>query len=353
MPFFAFSYLCVLFVSMHAADFVSMVQREQVIMGTFVSLTLEQKDKQYFHPSFELLKNIEKSLSNYDKSALLYQLNHKGSIKADKYLLESLMLSKEYYKETEGYFNVAIGSITKELYHFGEEDAALPDVKIVENSVIDLEKISISKEKIVLDRGVHIDLGGMGKGYGIDKLHEYLLHKGVTKAVIALSGDIRCVGKCPIAIYNPFDENQPLASFYIQDAGVSTSGTYRRYIQSKKNNHLINPKTKTPQNTFISVTLISSDIASSALDAYATAVSVMPLEKALSFLKKQQLAYILLTDDKRLFISKNIAHYTDDLLLQEALYEQPEYIQKRRYQQKETNQFYIYKDIQTRKNQKR
>jgi len=50
-------------------------QRQQVIMGTFASISLEEKNKKEIQKGFKLLKEIEKSLSSYDKKALLYKLN--------------------------------------------------------------------------------------------------------------------------------------------------------------------------------------------------------------------------------------------------------------------------------------
>ncbi len=124
------------------------------------------------------------------------------------------------------------------------------------------------------------------------------------------SGDIRCLGICPIEIHNPLSKT-PLLSFTTKepDIGISTSGNYNRYVKSKKNNHLINPKTKHSQNNFISITLISH-LPNADLDAYATASSVMPKQKAYTFLDSLDLAYVVLESDKKKVVSKNIMIFT-------------------------------------------
>ncbi len=86
---------------------------------------------------------------------------------------------------------------------------------------------------------------------------------------------------------------------------ISTSGNYNRYVKSTKNNHLINPKLKRPQDKFISITLISS-MKNSDLDAYATTSSVMPLKKAYEFLDSLDLAYITMSSDGKLRFSANL-----------------------------------------------
>jgi thiamine biosynthesis lipoprotein ApbE len=126
------------------------------------------------------------------------------------------------------------------------------------------------------------------------KVNEYFKTKHISNATIAASGDIRCLGVCPIEIKNPFSST-PLASFTTlhKNQGISTSGNYNNFEDTPANNHLINPKTLKPQLSFISITLTGT-IRSSDLDAYATAASVMPITKAYSFLDSQKLAYLVL-----------------------------------------------------------
>jgi thiamine biosynthesis lipoprotein len=100
----------------------------------------------------------------------------------------------------------------------------------------------------------------------------------------------------------------------MKDCGVSTSGNYNRYVKSKQHNHLINPKTKSSEQNFISVTLIAT-IPSATLDAYATAISVMPLSKAYAFLEKHDIAYIILQTNNKLIVSQNIYQYVKELEL--------------------------------------
>jgi len=289
------------------------VSRQKVLMGTFVTLSVDASHKELLSPAFTLLKKIEASLSSYDKKAIIYRLNHERKVHLDGYAKEALQLSLAYYKETDGYFDIAVGSITKKLYHFGG-DQRLPSVEDLKKASTDIKGVFIDGYQAYLLKGVNVDLGGMGKGYGVDKVSDFFKKHHVREAVIALSGDIRCLGSCKIAVQDPFHTEKNLATFMIKNSGVSTSGNYRRYVKSQKHNHLIDPKTKSSEKNFISVTLLGS-LPSATLDAYATAVSVMPLKKAYAFLDKQDLGYIILQSDQKLVVSHNINAYLSALKL--------------------------------------
>lgn len=292
---------------------ISLTQRSKVLMGTFVSISVDNQHKTLIKPSFDILQGIENSLSSYKTVSPIAKLNKKKKAELDEYSYEALCFSLKYYQQTDGYFDIAVGKITKDLYRFGENERIVSK-KELQKSSTSILGLKFDKHSAYLDKDTKIDLGGMGKGFGVDKVSTFLAKHKVKKAIIALSGDIRCIGTCKIAVNNPLHVNTTLASFSMQNSGVSTSGNYNRYIKSKKYNHLINPKTKQSEQKFLSVTLVSN-LPSATLDAYATAASVMPLKKAYKFLNKQALGYIILQADKKLIVSSNIIQYVTDLKL--------------------------------------
>ncbi len=284
------------------------VTRTKVMMGTFATVKLEKQDKRHFKNVYKTLKRVENSLSSYDPISPIYRLNHNKKAKINLYTYEALSFSEKYYKQSNGYFNIAIGSITKDLYRFGEEER-VPKSKELKKSVTSFSSLAFDENIAKIGKGIKIDLGGMGKGYGVDRAIEYLKINGISRGSVALSGDIRCLDRCKIEVNNPFD-NKPLVYFYTKypDMGVSTSGNYNRYVKEKKHNHLINPKTKKSGLTFTSITLIST-LPNSDLDAYATAASVMPRREAYKFLDSLALAYIILEENMSFHMSKNLSEY--------------------------------------------
>lgn len=290
-----------------------LVTRQKVLMGTFVTISVDNAHKASLKPAFKLLDDIENSLSSYKKNSPIYKLNYDKTVKLDTYSYEALMLSGDYYKQTDGYFNIAIGSVTKDLYHFGEDERVVSKKELTKAST-NFNALIFNENEAIITDNIKIDLGGMGKGFGVDKVTQFLKKQGAKNAVIALSGDIRCIGECTIAVNNPLSLEKKLARFKMKDCAVSTSGNYNRYVKSKQHNHLINPKTKSSEQNFISVTLIAT-IPSATLDAYATAISVMPLSKAYAFLEKHDIAYIILQTNNKLIVSQNIYQYVKELEL--------------------------------------
>ncbi|MCF6339171.1 MAG: FAD:protein FMN transferase [Sulfurimonas sp.] len=294
-------------------------------MSTFITISAHEKDKRYIEDGFKIIRNVEMSLSSYNPKAKIFLLNKNLQVELDEYTYEALKLAQKYYKQSDGYFDVTIGSITKDLYKFGENEQVVTK-KELQSAKVDFLALSFDKKKAYIKNGIKIDLGGMGKGFAVDRVVEYFLERDVKDATIAASGDIRCLMVCSIDIQNPFNDNA-LISFESskENLGITTSGNYNRYIKSVKNNHLINPKLKKSQDNFIFITLIG-DISSSDLDAYATAVSVMPKDKAYEFLERIGVAYIVLQSDKELVISKNISKFTNNLIISDAVKKQPRYI---------------------------
>ncbi|MDQ7042751.1 MAG: FAD:protein FMN transferase [Sulfurimonas sp.] len=299
--------------------------RTQVVMGTFATIKLSSSDKLLFHNTFTILKRVDNSLSSYKKNSPVYKLNRDKKASINLYTYEALTLSQKYYAQSGGYFNIAIGSITKDLYHFGEDERS---PKNWEFNVSDTSFSTLSFDKLSaeLGQGVKIDLGGFGKGYGVDRAVEYLRVNGVENGSVALSGDIRCLGVCEMLINNPFSD-EALASFMTTqgDIGVSTSGNYNRFVDSVKHNHLINPKTKTSQQNFISITLIST-LQNSDLDAYATAASVMPKELAYRFLNSLDVGYIIMEESHKVVVSENIEKFCKNLYVDTRSKKYPEYV---------------------------
>jgi len=273
-----------------------LVSRTQVIMGTFATLSLEEKNTTHIQKGFQHLQHLESILSSYQKDADVYQLNQHKQLPANPTLKDILTKSKDYHTQTQGYFDITIGSITKKLYHFGELEK-IPTKLEREKAILGIDKVHIQNDIITLDKEITIDLGGIGKGYAVDSLSTYYHTLGIEKGQIALSGDIRCLNKCSIGIQDPYNEDNILTTLQakVPDLSISTSGTYRRYIESKTHHHLINPKSKSQGRAFVSVTIVTQ-ADNTLCDVMATAISTMPKDIALTFVKNQNdFGYILIT----------------------------------------------------------
>ncbi|MBW7934545.1 MAG: FAD:protein FMN transferase, partial [Gemmatimonadaceae bacterium] len=144
------------------------------------------------------------------------------------------------------------------------------------------------------DRDVHLDLGGIGKGYSIDRAVQALRDRGIEHAIVNLGGDLYALGESPeggawrVGIKSPDDQRQVVRTFEVSNRAVATSGDYERFFRyrGKRYHHLMDPATASPRETVVrSVTVL----ADRCVEAEPCAVSVfgLPQERALAFARSQ------------------------------------------------------------------
>ncbi len=142
---------------------------------------------------------------------------------------------------------------------------------------------------------VYCDLSAIAKGFGVDKVAEYLTAKGITNYLVEIGGELRASG-------NKFNKNWrvgisvPTQSRTIQEAislnnqSMATSGDYWNYFEEDgiRYSHTINPITGNPiTHKLASVTVIANTCMKA--DAIATAIDVMGPELGLKFAKENEL----------------------------------------------------------------
>jgi thiamine biosynthesis lipoprotein len=128
--------------------------------------------------------------------------------------------------------------------------------------------------------GASFDLGGIAKGYAIDRAIEALEQAGVTRAMVDVGGDVACFGgkaggrDWSVDVKNPFGPGI-LARLHLPAGAVATSGNYARYetIAGKRYSHIIDPRTGWPAEGAESATVVAST--AMAADVWATALSVL------------------------------------------------------------------------------
>ncbi|ARN75583.1 FAD:protein FMN transferase [Oceanicoccus sagamiensis] len=232
-------------------------------------------------------------------------------------LFDILVMSMELSWLTAGAFDITVGPLVN-LWGFGpgglDMPSKVPDADKI-NALIErggfqaielgLEDNSIRKTKPVL-----LDLSGIAKGYGVDKVSELLLYAGYTDFMVEIGGELRLAGNSPrgtpwrIAIEQPDAGVFGQANKAVQVSGVAmaTSGDYRNYFEQdgKRYSHTINPITGYPiDHSLASITVIADT--SAYADGLATALNVLGAEKALQLAEQQGLAIYMLVKTEQGF----------------------------------------------------
>ena len=273
----------------------------RIVMGTFVEITCQ--DKGAIQKAFEEIKKIDTIANIFESSSEVSLLNRQGKIKASPDLFALVKESVHYYSLSQGAFDITIAPVVRiwkqRIKEAGEKrgDSALPQPEEIKSTLnlVGANKLSLNENTSWIKFSqpkMSIDLGGIAKGYAVDKAITRLKELGITSALVNAGGNIYCLGKkgnrkWRIGIQNPRNQSKILYSLDLENQAAATSGDYEQFFLSgkKRYSHIIDPKTGYPvDNGIIAVTIISDSAAT--CDALSTTVFVLGKEKGLALLKK-------------------------------------------------------------------
>lgn len=268
--------------------------------------------KEEFSAQVELLKekliyynNLYDIYNDYEGINNIKTINDNAGIApvvVDEEIINLLKFSKEMYELTDGQVNIAMGSVLSIWHDYREHGMADPDNatlppmdRLVSASVYtDISHLKIDEEASTVyleEPELSLDVGGIGKGYAVQKVADYAGEIGMENVLISVGGNVCAVGekidgsKWRLGIQNPdmSSETEYSEKVDLKDECVVTSGNYQRYymVDGVRYCHIVDPDTLMPADYFSSVSIITDD--SGMADALSTAVYNMPLEEGLAF----------------------------------------------------------------------
>lgn len=220
------------------------------------------------------VERIENVTSNYrDLTEITYVNNNAFNepVKVTPELFGLLKRSIDYSAYFEGFFDVTVGPLT-DYWGFNSEHPieTVPDsakikslLEFVNYRYVKLD--STNSNVRFLKKGVKIDLGGIAKGYALDRAVGVMRKYGVNDFLISGGGDIYVSGKKPdgskwiVGIKDPRNGNNLSAELEAGNTGVITSGDYERFriINGIRYHHIFNPKNGFPVPISQSATVVS------------------------------------------------------------------------------------------------
>jgi thiamine biosynthesis lipoprotein len=242
---------------------------------------------------------LEAKTSVHIDSSEIHQVEKQAGLHAvpvtrDTYRI--LVKAQEISEITEGAFDVTIGAI-KELWKFDSDHPEIPNSFLIRSflSKVNYKYIHFQDSCIFLSQpGMQIDLGGVAKGYIIDRGVAILQNAGIQSGIMDAGGDMRIFGKHPnrdlwhVGIQHPRGQRGDLlAELRVPETSIATSGDYERFFQREgiRYHHILDPKTGLPARDCISVTIVSETALMA--DAFATGVFVLGPEKGMALIEKQ------------------------------------------------------------------
>lgn len=278
-------------------------KQSRLLLGTYVSITVlsNQGLDTYvtLERAFSEIARLEKLLSSKISSSEIFEINNRGDKQNLKLAKETFYVIKKALKIAKisnGAFDITIVPLISYWEQCVQNDE-LPkkDVLKEKMSSVGYEKIILDerKRRIQLeDQKLKIELGGIAKGYIVDKAIKTLREeKGIENAMIDAGGDIYCLGRnikdipWQVGIQNPQDKKDIVEILSLENKAVATSGNYERFfsINNKNYSHIIDPKTGWPVDDVVSVTIVASSCLTA--DALATAVTVLGSRQGLELIE--------------------------------------------------------------------
>jgi thiamine biosynthesis lipoprotein len=293
------------------------------IMGTriFVELWAEDQDKKRAEQAIDAvmdeMRHIDASMSVYKPTSELSKVNALAAtrpVKISRELFDLLTTALEYSRITEGAFDITYASVGY-LYDFRER-------KRPNEQQIQLALPAVNYRHVLLDAahstvrfsqpGVRIDLGGIAKGYSVDRGIEILQARGFKHALVNAGGDSRVVGDrfgkpWIIGIRHPDHPDQVITRVPLTDRAFSTSGDYERYFDEGgvRYHHIIDPHTGHSASKVRSATIMAPT--ATRTDGLSKTAFVLGPEEAMKIYNRlDDVDAILVTPDGRILYSKGL-----------------------------------------------
>jgi thiamine biosynthesis lipoprotein len=266
-------------------------------MGTWASLTLATTDSagasDLAYRGLLVFHHVDSLMSNWTDNSEVARINREAGDHATLVhpeVAEVLGVARRVGEESAGAFDITVEPLVR-LWGFLGGTPRVPS-----QSDIDRVLEQTGHDKLLFDeaartirftrRDVRIDLGGIAKGYAVDRVAVVLRRAGARRALIDLSGNMIAMGDAPdhpgwrVGIRDPSGTLPYLATLTLHDQAIATSGDYEQFVDAngKRYGHILDPRTGWSARGLSSVTVVSER--ATFADAWATALFVLGPEAA-------------------------------------------------------------------------
>lgn len=248
----------------------------------------------------------------------IYKLNHATQfpVEINDQTLELIKIALNMSEISDGAFNPCLYPVsstwgfTKKQYRIPTQEEINEKLKLT-----DWKKVRIEGSNVFMEKGMQFDLGGIGKGFAGDEAAKKMRSFGIKSALLDLGGNIQLIGSKPdgkdwnVGIRNPIEDGV-VGTLNLSDVAVITSAGYERYFEGPDGHkyiHIFDGTTGCPvENEMLSTTAIAAS--GTYCDGLSTTLYVLGVERSIELWRKQKdFDFILITKDKDIYISKNIA----------------------------------------------
>jgi thiamine biosynthesis lipoprotein len=280
-----------------------LIERSRVSMGSQLKLaawtTDDAKALDTFEHVFREFERLENLLSVWKDGSDVVRINKNAGIAPVAVSQDTINVLREAEAAsvlTRGKFDITFGALA-DIWRFDhDQDNVVPDRQLIETRLtrIDYRAVQVdgtARTAFINRPNTRIHLGGIGKGYAIDRAIALLKDRGFTDFLIQSGGDLYVAGTnggtpWKLAIADPRGTHDPLAALQITNGTFSTSGDYERFFikDGVRYHHLIDPDFGEPATGCRSVTIVTNRAVIA--DVLSTGVFIMGPDEGMKLIEQ-------------------------------------------------------------------
>lgn len=299
------------------------LSESQEWMGTQVTVELwcddEVLGKKATREVMAEIERLDLMMNPWNPASELARINREApgnAVVTTPEIIEVVQRALHYSRLSDGAFDISFASAGQ---HYDYKTGIAPDAELLEQDKdnIDYQAIDLNVESrsIAYTKArLQIDLGGIAKGYAVDRGIEILRKYGIASAVITAGGDSRILGDLgdrprTIGIRHPRKNDEYIVLIPLADTAISTSGDYERFFlkDGVRYHHILDPETGRSVAGVQSASVMTELAIDS--DALSTTVFVLGVERGL------ELVNGLPGIDAIIIDGEGKLHYSAELLL--------------------------------------
>lgn len=246
---------------------------------------------------------IDALMSNYKPDSPLSIINReggKGPVSVEPELFRFLKRCVEYSRESDGAFDITVGPLMK-IWGFFRDEGRVPWSFEIWSALRHVGyqylKLDDAHRTIQFEKeGMEIDLGGIAKGYAVDRMIEIVKEQKIERAFVSAGGStLYGLGTPPdrpgweVKLRDPLFPHDPKKSsitVLLKNRCLSVSGNYEKFfmVGGVTYSHIMNPKTGRPVENMLSVAVLTENGTDG--DALDDSFYVLGVEKSKALLAK-------------------------------------------------------------------
>ena len=219
------------------------------LLGTYVVVEITDPDDELARAAtdaaFAAIETVQQLMSAFNPASDVSRINalaHTEAVQVHPWTAEVLQLAVQIHCDSEGLFDIGIAP------RLASWDLLPPsDIDYTQSSVANL---CINKHTVTCTRPTRIDLGGIAKGYAVDRAIAAALETGACNVLVNAGGDLRVAGDVgePVYLRDPKQPAHATLAGVLQDGAMATSGTYysKRLHEGAQVSAIVEPATLAP-----------------------------------------------------------------------------------------------------------